>query len=245
MDAVLLGAVGTAEEDTIHLHAMTDNPASTMRARRCQRMDGAFEAVEHMRFAILAHFKTFVICIAAYFAFHQPASFSSELIFFGFHSIPLSQLLLILGRLRFLDILPPCPRLGSCRLGTLGNIPPRLGLEAVTANVDWLGPQLLEQIPGLFRIGDQLAILDVSIFLTDQPLDCGPRSALSFACHPLNMPRVTYVLSPEGFKIIIPNLNMIVISTATTARFFPGTTVRLGRFLTFSIGCHINLLQPN
>ena len=67
MDAILFGTMGTAEEDTIHLHAVTNNTAAAMRARGCQGMDGTFEAVEHMRLTVLAHLKTFVVFVAAYF----------------------------------------------------------------------------------------------------------------------------------------------------------------------------------
>ena len=90
MDAILPGTMGTAEEDTVHLHAMTYNSAATMRAGRCQSMDGAFEAVEDMRLTVLAHLKTFVIFVAAYLTFSLLASFSSELIFFSFHFVFLS-----------------------------------------------------------------------------------------------------------------------------------------------------------
>jgi hypothetical protein len=95
MDAILFGTMGTAEEDTIHLHAMTDDPAATMRARGRQGVDGAFKAIEYMRFTVLAHLKTFVILVAAYLTCGQLASFSSELIFFSFHDMPPSNLLLM------------------------------------------------------------------------------------------------------------------------------------------------------
>jgi len=136
MDAVLLGTMGTTEKDTIHLHAVTNDSTSTMRARRCQGMDGAFEAIEYMGLAVLAHFKTLVICVAAYLTFGELASSSSELIFFSFHYTPLSSLLLVPGGLRFLDVLPPRLRLRGCRLGALGDIPPRLGFKAVAAHMD-------------------------------------------------------------------------------------------------------------
>ncbi len=44
-----------------------------MRARGCQGMDGAFKAVEYMHLTVLAHLKTFVIFVTAYFAFSQLA----------------------------------------------------------------------------------------------------------------------------------------------------------------------------
>lgn len=59
MDAILLGTMGTAEEDTIHLHTVTNNSAATMRTRRRQGMDGTFEAIENVRLTAQADFKAF------------------------------------------------------------------------------------------------------------------------------------------------------------------------------------------
>jgi len=63
------GAVGTAEEDTVDFHTVTDDLTSAVRAFRRQRMDGTFETVEYVRFVVHAHLKTFVIFVPADLAF--------------------------------------------------------------------------------------------------------------------------------------------------------------------------------
>ena len=65
MSAMLAGAVGTAEEDTVDFHAVTNDLTSTVRAFGRQCVDGTFETVEHMRFAIHSYFKTFIVFVAA------------------------------------------------------------------------------------------------------------------------------------------------------------------------------------
>jgi hypothetical protein len=79
--------MGTAEEDTVHLHAMTKDTASAMGTGGCQGMDGTFKAIEYMCLTVLAHFKTFVILVAAHLANSHSATAGniSKLIFFGFH----------------------------------------------------------------------------------------------------------------------------------------------------------------
>jgi hypothetical protein len=90
VDAILVGTMGTAEEDPIHLHTVTNDTTATMRACRCQGVNGTFKAIEYMRLTVLSDLKTFVIFVATYLAFGQLASSSSELIFFSFHYAPLS-----------------------------------------------------------------------------------------------------------------------------------------------------------
>jgi hypothetical protein len=59
--------MGATIEDTLRLHAVTDNSAATMGAGWRQGMNGTLEAIENMRFPANPHFKTFVIHIATYF----------------------------------------------------------------------------------------------------------------------------------------------------------------------------------
>jgi hypothetical protein len=67
IDSVLAGAVGAAIEDTLCLHAVTNNPTAAVRAGWRQGLDGTLEAIEDMRLAAHPHFKTFIIHVAAYF----------------------------------------------------------------------------------------------------------------------------------------------------------------------------------
>jgi len=68
---VLAGTVSTAIEDTFSLHAMTDDPAMTVRARWRKRMYSALETIEHMGFAVYSDLKAFVIYVAAYLALYH------------------------------------------------------------------------------------------------------------------------------------------------------------------------------
>lgn len=130
---MLAGAVGTAIEKTVRFHAVTDDPTATMRASRCESVDGTFEAIEYMYARVTGqpHFKAFVVYVAAYLtlAYH---------FFIFIHHLPLSYLLFVPSGLSFLDVLSSRPRLSGCRLGALGNILPILGFEAITTHVDRL-----------------------------------------------------------------------------------------------------------
>jgi hypothetical protein len=79
---MLAGTVSTAVKDTLRLHAMTDDPAATVRAGWRQCLDGTFEAIEDMRLTTHSHFKTFVI--------HIPAYFTSLIVPLLIHYFPLS-----------------------------------------------------------------------------------------------------------------------------------------------------------
>lgn len=57
-----------AEEGARLLEAVTDDAGPAMRARRCQRMDRAFEAVKDVRLTIVNHLKGLVVIIPAGFA---------------------------------------------------------------------------------------------------------------------------------------------------------------------------------
>ncbi|HET9908312.1 MAG TPA: hypothetical protein VFQ23_16815 [Anaerolineales bacterium] len=87
VDAMLGGAVRTTIENSIGLHAMPDDPTGTVGTGRSQCVDGAFKAVEYMRFTAHAHFKTFIVRVAAYFT-SQIAVFHCVLI--SIHDLPLS-----------------------------------------------------------------------------------------------------------------------------------------------------------
>jgi hypothetical protein len=87
VDAILVGTVSTAEEDSVHLHTVTEDPAATMRACGRQSMDGTLKAIEDMNLTFLAHLKTFIIFVAANLTFGQLSSFGRELLIcIGFHS---------------------------------------------------------------------------------------------------------------------------------------------------------------
>src|SRR5687768_9841681 len=101
MNPMLLGTVGTAIEDAICLHAMTNHPAPTMGARGRQRMNGAFEAVEDVRLTLHSYFKTLIIYVTTYFT--SPAIASLCCSRFS-HCLPLS-LTILARRLCFLDVL--------------------------------------------------------------------------------------------------------------------------------------------
>jgi len=63
---MLAGAVGTAKEGIRRLHAVTDDAAAAMGTGGRQRVDGALEAVEHMRLAAHLQLETFVVDVAAH-----------------------------------------------------------------------------------------------------------------------------------------------------------------------------------
>ncbi len=65
----MLGAMDAAKDATLRLHAVADNAAATMIARRRQGMNGAFKAIEGVRLAVHHHLKTLVILIAANVAY--------------------------------------------------------------------------------------------------------------------------------------------------------------------------------
>jgi hypothetical protein len=59
--AMLTGAVGATEENAVNFHTVTNDLTSTVSTFGRQRMDGTFEAIEYVRFAVHAHFKPFVV----------------------------------------------------------------------------------------------------------------------------------------------------------------------------------------
>src|SRR6266540_5905534 len=67
VDSMLTGTVGTAVKDTIRLHAVTDDPATAVRAGWCQCMDRTFKAIEDMRLTSDPHLKTFIVHIPTHF----------------------------------------------------------------------------------------------------------------------------------------------------------------------------------
>jgi hypothetical protein len=138
MAAMLAGAVGTAEEDTVDFHAVTDDLTSTVRAFGRQCVDGTFETVEHVRFAIHSYFKTFIVFVSAEFT-RADAAIAFEYIryqvFCCAHGVPSFRDDLILfgvGGPRLFDILARRLRLSRCWSGLLRNFRSRPGFEAVT-----------------------------------------------------------------------------------------------------------------
>jgi hypothetical protein len=61
----LARAMSTAEERTIGFYTMADNLAAAVLALRSQRVNRAFERIEHVRFPPHNYFKTLVIIIPA------------------------------------------------------------------------------------------------------------------------------------------------------------------------------------
>jgi hypothetical protein len=106
------------------------------------------------------------------------------------------------------------------------------------------GPQPAEQVLCILCIPDQPAILHVRITLFDQPLDRGPRSALTLASHPLDVPWIADILCAEGFEIFIPAQFNVVILTLTAAARAPSSGFLSFSFAgtVFSAGCHGYLL---
>lgn len=68
VDAVLVGAVSTTEEQPFGFHAVTYDPAVTMFASWRQGMDCTFERIEDVFFTIHMDFHALVIYVAANFA---------------------------------------------------------------------------------------------------------------------------------------------------------------------------------
>ncbi|MCK1713077.1 MULTISPECIES: hypothetical protein [unclassified Bradyrhizobium] len=66
-DTLALGAMLATEKGTRLLQAVSDDTDSTMIAGRRERVNGAFEAIERMRFAVHRDLKGLVIIIAAGF----------------------------------------------------------------------------------------------------------------------------------------------------------------------------------
>ena len=68
-DTLVLGAVCTAEDAAIVLHAVTHDADAAMGTGGCERGDGALKAVEDKRFAAHGDLKGLVIVVAALCAF--------------------------------------------------------------------------------------------------------------------------------------------------------------------------------
>jgi hypothetical protein len=64
-DAGGLGAVSAAIEHSVVFEPVADDPASAMRARRCENLDRAFEAVKNVVLAALNDRECLVILVAA------------------------------------------------------------------------------------------------------------------------------------------------------------------------------------
>jgi hypothetical protein len=64
-DAGGLGAVHAAIENSMVFEPVTDDPASTMRARRCEHLDRTFEAVKNVGLAALADRECLIVVVAA------------------------------------------------------------------------------------------------------------------------------------------------------------------------------------
>src|SRR5579885_1717506 len=56
----------------VRLHAVADDPAVAMRARRCDHRDRALEAVERMRLAVHRDLERALVIVAAHVANRQP-----------------------------------------------------------------------------------------------------------------------------------------------------------------------------
>src|SRR5262245_5561459 len=67
-DALFLGAVRAAEDRVVFFDPVADDMRAAIRACRCQRLDGAFEAVERVRGAVHLHLECLVVIVAAGFA---------------------------------------------------------------------------------------------------------------------------------------------------------------------------------
>jgi hypothetical protein len=67
--AMFADTVRATEEDAVNFHAVANDLTSTVSTfgRKC--VDGTFETVEYVRFAVHAHLKTFVIFVPADLAF--------------------------------------------------------------------------------------------------------------------------------------------------------------------------------
>jgi hypothetical protein len=65
---MLAGAMGATIKNAFSLHAVTNDPAATMGAGRCQSMDRTFETIEDVRLPSDPHFKALIVHVPAYFA---------------------------------------------------------------------------------------------------------------------------------------------------------------------------------
>lgn len=65
--AFLASTMGAAVHDVVCLDAVADDAAAAVRTRRGERLDGAFKAVERVRFPSHGDFKGFIVIIAAGF----------------------------------------------------------------------------------------------------------------------------------------------------------------------------------
>jgi hypothetical protein len=62
-----MGAVRAAEENAADLHTVADDSATTLGAFGSQGINGALEAVEHVRLSVQAYLEAFIVLITAYF----------------------------------------------------------------------------------------------------------------------------------------------------------------------------------
>src|SRR5262245_23478944 len=76
--ALLLGAMGAAEDLAVRLDAMADDPAVAVGAMGRHGLDGAFEAVEGHRPASLRHVQGLVIVVTANVAARHRGTPSGE-----------------------------------------------------------------------------------------------------------------------------------------------------------------------
>src|SRR5215217_3243118 len=64
------GTVGAAEDGTVRLHAVADDPDAAVLAGRGERVDRALEAVEHVRLVVGQGYpKRLVVFVAAHLTF--------------------------------------------------------------------------------------------------------------------------------------------------------------------------------
>jgi hypothetical protein len=217
VNSVLLGAMRTAIKNAIGLHAMPYDAAATVGTGGRQRVDGTFETIKNMGCLTHTDFEALVVHIPAYFTSHSSSS----------HCLPLSSTFVPRG-LRFLDVLPSRPGLRRGRFRTLGHVPARLGLKAITLELDRSRTQLLEQVFRFPSIPDKFAILHVGIFFADEPLHRRPSAASALPPHSLKVPWVPYVLRTEGFEVISRSqLDVIVFPLPTAARLLTSASSRL------------------
>jgi hypothetical protein len=73
--AISASAMDAAKNLPLFFHPMPDDPASTMRTLRRERLNGAFEAVENMAFVPDGYFEGLVIVISADFTGRHLLSF--------------------------------------------------------------------------------------------------------------------------------------------------------------------------
>ena len=173
MHAMLAGAVCATIESIGRFHPVTDNPATTVGTGWCQRMDRAFEAVEHVCLTTHSHFETFVVGVAADLA---SGPCVAERVLICFHNYlflgPFTS-----GRLCLFNVLTSRPSLGSRRFGTFRYIVPIFRFEAVAGQVSGSRAQFFEQVSSFFRVADQTTAFHMRVFLANQPSGRGPGTA--------------------------------------------------------------------